>query len=110
MISTKAADGAVVVHAPPTRSKFAYIYLLRVPVAFGAMFVALPYLALFSGLAPLLLGLFDVRGAFGIWAISTSAFMLALTIMTSSFLVAAYADDRCGAPSIAVDYPIRASW
>jgi len=111
MLSTSSApDGVVVVHAPPTRSRFAYIYLLRVPLAFGAALLALPYIALFSGLAPLLLGLFDVRGALGVWAISTSAFMLGLAIMTSSFLVAAYADDRCGTPSIAVDYPIRASW
>ncbi len=108
MLRTAATDRITL--APQSRSLFAYLYLLRVPFVFGAIFVTLPYLALRSSVAPLLIGLFDVRGAAGLWTISTSAFMLALTIMTTWFLVAAYADDRCGTRSIAVDYPIHGTW
>jgi hypothetical protein len=98
--------------AAPVRSKVAYLYLLRVPLSVGAVFVLLPYVAVKTGASSMLLGLFDMSdsGAWAIWAVSASAFMLALTLMMTVFLVLAYADDRCGASSFAVDYPIPLSW
>lgn len=110
MLTTTDAPRAAL--PPPAHSKLAYVYLLRVPASVGLVFLLLPYLALKTNLSSLLLGLFDISdgGGWAIWAVSTSAFMLALTLMTTVFLVLAYADERCGAFSFAVDYPIGMSW
>src|SRR5580765_1654209 len=94
---------------PPSHSRAAYLYLLRVPIIVGTLFVVLPYLAVETPAASLLRGLFDVSGI-GVWAVATSAFMLSLALMTCWFLVCAYADQRCGAISINVTYPIRKGW
>jgi hypothetical protein len=95
--------------APPSQSKAAYVYLLRVPLAIGIVFLLLPWFALRSPLDALFLGLFDVSGV-GVWAVAASAFMLSLALMTSLFIVAAYGDQRCGAVGIHVTYPINKRW
>src|SRR5438552_1297853 len=97
------------VPAPPSRSKLGYVYLLRVPLTIGVLFAILPFIALRTRAASLFLGLFDVSGV-AVWAVSTSAFTLSLTLMTTWFLVLAYADQRCAAGSFKVKYPIRKGW
>src|SRR3954470_22239448 len=94
---------------PPSRARVAYAFLLRVPLAIGAVFVLLPWLALRTPLDALFLGLYDV-GGIGVWAVATSAFMLSLALMTCWFLVAAYGDQRCGAVGIDVRYPVYTRW
>jgi hypothetical protein len=94
---------------PLAGSKVTYGYLLRVPIVIGALFVALPFLARWTRAASLLIALFDVSGI-GVWAVSTSAFMLTLALMTNWFLVVAYSDARCGIPSFHVSYPVRWRW
>src|SRR5256714_385277 len=44
------------------------------------------------------------------WAVSTVAFMVSLAVMTTSWLVIAYADDRCGVASIKARFPIQRIW
>jgi hypothetical protein len=97
---------------PPAHSRLAYLFLLRVPLFAGVCFVALPYIGVKTDAAALMLGLFDVSegGAWSIWAVSTSAFVLALTLMTTVFLVLAYSDERCGAFPFAIDYPVPLWW
>src|SRR5258706_2551670 len=107
MLST--TPGARVALAPPTRSRLTYFYLLRIPIVSGAIFLLLPYLATRTTASSLLGGLFDVGGV-GVWILSTTAFVLSLTIMTSAFLVLAYADSRCNVVEVKVDYPIRPVW
>jgi hypothetical protein len=107
MLSTTPADRVAL--APPTRSRLTYFYLLRIPIVSGAIFLLLPYLATRTTASSLLGGLFDVGGV-GVWILSTTAFVLSLTIMTSAFLVLTYADSRCNVVEIKVDYPIRPVW
>jgi patatin-like phospholipase len=95
--------------APSSHSKAAYGYLLRVPLAIGAVFVLLPWFALRPPLDALFLGLFDVSGI-GVWAVATSAFMLSLALMTTWFMVTAYGDQRCGAAGVDVRYPVHTRW
>jgi hypothetical protein len=109
----KLADTVVLPAAPPppkaVGSALAYIYLLRVPVICAVLFAAFPFLALFTSLRDFAVGIFDIDGR-EMWAVSTVAFMLSLSIMTTSWLVIAYADDRCGAASIEARFPIRRIW
>jgi len=86
------------------------VYLMRVPIVVGAVFAALPWLATRTRAAALLLGLYDVGDGLGVWAVSATGFMLCLAIMQTLWLVAAYADQRCGAPALRVRYPIRRRW
>src|SRR4051794_16827647 len=100
----------VVDEAPRSHLKVAYVYLLRVPIVTGIVFVLLPYLARRTTLASLLLGLFDVRGV-GVWAVATAAFTVSLTIMTTVLLVLAYAHDRSGVTTLGITYSTaRSPW
>src|SRR5262245_33780640 len=92
-----------------TRSRFAYLYLVRVPLLTAILFVALPVAGLATGARSLLLGFFDVTGI-AVWSVATVAFMLALVVMTTSFLVAAYAKDRFDVPTLNVTSPIHRKW
>jgi len=94
---------------PPSGSKWAYLYLLRVPLLSAIVFVALPVAALLTPLRAFAVGIFDVEGR-ETWAVSTVAFMLSLAIMTTWWLVIAYADERCGVPSVEARFPIRKIW
>src|SRR5439155_7632764 len=94
---------------PPSRSRWAYIFLLRVPLIVVIAFLALPYLAAQDAASSLLLGLFDVQGI-QVWAVATIAFMLALTILTTTWLILAYAEPRCGVAGLGVSFPIRPAW
>ena len=85
--------------APAGGSVLAYIYLLRVPVICAVLFAAIPFLGLFTTLRTFAVGIFDIEGR-EMWAVSAVAFMVSLAIMTTCWLVIAYADDRCGAASI----------
>ena len=80
-----------------TRSRLAYLYLLRVPLFTGIAFAVFPYVAVKTRIAPLALGLFDVSGM-DLWMVSTIAFTLSLAVMTTWFLMVAYAHFRCGVP------------
>jgi hypothetical protein len=95
--------------ALPSKSTAAYLYLLRVPLMTAVVFAALPIAGLASDLRGLLRGLFDVQGI-AVWGASTAAFMLALTIMTTAFLVLAYAEQRMAAVSLDIIYPVRQRW
>jgi len=95
--------------APPTRSRWAYVSLLRVPLLTAALFVLLPVVATATRASALLLGLFDVGGA-GVWTVAAGAFMLSLTVMTTSCLVLAYGDRRCGVPGVGAVYPVPKRW
>ncbi|HEV3059837.1 MAG TPA: hypothetical protein VGY48_16415 [Vicinamibacterales bacterium] len=90
-------------------ARLAYLYLLRVPLLVGIAFVVLPVIALKTRASALLLGLFDVGGS-DVWTVATTAFVLSLTLMTTCFLVTAYADRRCDAPFLHVRYPIAKGW
>jgi len=106
------ADTVVLPAAPPAPaggSVLAYIYLLRVPVICAVAFAAFPFLALFTSLRAFAVGIFDIDGR-EMWAVSAVSFMLSLAIMTTSWLVVAYADDRCGVASIEARFPIRRIW
>ena len=92
-----------------TRSRLAYLYLLRVPLFTGIAFAVFPYVAVKTRIAPLALGLFDVSGM-DLWTVSTIAFTLSLAVMTTWFLMVAYAHFRCGVPPFRVKYPIAKGW
>jgi len=100
--------GAVAPPAPPG-SKLAYLYLLRVPLISAIVFVVLPPAALLTPLRAFAVGIFDVDVR-ETWAVSTVAFMLSLAIMTTWWLVVAYADERCGVPIVEARFPVRKIW
>src|ERR1051326_1757092 len=81
--------------APSHGSKLAYLYLLRVPILAALLFIAFPILAITTSLRSFAVGIFDIDGR-EMWAVSTIAFMVSLAIMTTTWIVVAYADDRCG--------------
>jgi hypothetical protein len=102
------SDGGTATEAAPS-AKVAYLYLLRVPLLVGIAFVILPYIGLKTRASALFSGLFDVRGA-DVWTVATTAFVLSFTLMTTWFLVAAYADRRCGTRALHIRYPIAKGW
>src|SRR3954470_8057521 len=83
--------------APPPSdgSTLAYLYLLRVPIIAAIFFVAFPVAGLYTSLRAFAVGIFDIEGR-ETWAVSSVAFLLSLAMMTTTWLVVAYADDRCG--------------
>ena len=101
--------GVAVLAPPPApigSSTIAYVYLLRVPLIAGLVFFFFPIVAINTGLRSFAVGIFDVDGR-EMWAVSTIAFMVALAIMTTSWLVVAYGDERCGVKSYKAIFPIR---
>ncbi len=91
-------------------SRWAYLYLRRVPLltavamaAFSLSSVLIPQVRMFTG------GIFDVPDA-ATFAVAILSFLLALTVMTTWWVITAYGDRRCGARRRYGVYPIRARW
>jgi len=95
--------------APSHGSKLAYLYLLRVPILAALLFIAFPILAITTSLRSFAVGIFDIDGR-EMWAVSTIAFMVSLAIMTTTWIVVAYADDRCGVWSIKINEQMSWVW
>jgi hypothetical protein len=93
-----------------SRTRLAYVSLFRIPLVIGAVFVMLPFLALWDQTGPVVEALYDVSDGMKLWVLLSTVFMLCLSVMKCAWLVAAYADRRCGVASLHVHYPVRRHW
>jgi hypothetical protein len=93
------------------RSRWAYVYLRRVPLLVGAAMALFPIATTWhvSPLSRLSRGIFDVEGP-ALFLVSLLASLLALTVLTTWWVITAYGGERCRARCAYAVYPIRARW
>ena len=91
-------------------SRWAYLYLRRVPLLtavamaiFSLSSVRVARVRMFTG------GIFDVPDT-AAFAVATLSCLLAITVMTTWWVITAYGGRRCGARRQYAVYPIRARW
>src|SRR5205085_2458573 len=93
------------------RSRWAYLYLRRVPLLVALAMIAFP-LASVSEDSPLsryTRGIFDVQGPV-LLLVSILSSLLALSVLTTWWVITAYSGARCRARCTFAVYPIRARW